>query len=38
MVFLGEPTSGMSKEEISDLIELIYHFGSERGVEWTELD
>ena len=38
MVFLGEPTSGMSKEELSDLIELIYHFGAERGVEWTEVD
>lgn len=38
MVFLGEPTSGMSKEELSDLIELIYHFGAERSVEWTEVD
>ena len=38
MVFLGEPTSKMSKKDISDLIELIFHFGSERGVEWTEPD
>jgi ABC-type branched-subunit amino acid transport system ATPase component len=38
MVYLGEPTSGMSKQELADLIELIYHFGAERGVEWTEVD
>jgi ABC-type sugar transport system ATPase subunit len=36
VVYLGEPTSAMSKQEISDLIELIYAFGSERGVEWAE--
>lgn len=29
---LGMSTSEMTKEEMSDLIELIYHFGSERGV------
>lgn len=38
MVYLGEPTSGMSKQELADLIELIYHFGAERSVEWTEVD
>lgn len=36
IVFLGEPTSGMSKKEISDLIELIYAFGADHGVEWAE--
>ena len=36
MVFLGEPTSGMSKQEMSDLIELIYSFGAEHQVEWTD--
>lgn len=38
VVFLGDPTSGMSKTELNDLIELIFHFGSERNVEWTEAD
>jgi hypothetical protein len=38
MVYLGEPTSGMSKQEMSDLIELIYAFGAEHGVEWSDLD
>lgn len=37
MVFLGEPTSGMSKQEMSDLIELVYSFGAEHQVEWTDL-
>jgi len=37
MVYLGEPTSGMSKQEMSDLIELIYSFGAEHQVEWTDL-
>ena len=36
IVFLGEPTSGMSKQEMSDLIELLYSFGAEHGVEWTD--
>jgi hypothetical protein len=36
MVFLGEPTSGMSKQEMSDLIELVYAFGAEHGVEWSD--
>jgi hypothetical protein len=36
MVFLGEPTSGMSKQEMSDLIELLYSFGAEHGVEWAD--
>jgi hypothetical protein len=37
MVYLGEPTSGMSKQEMSDLIELVYSFGAEHQVEWTDL-
>ncbi len=36
IVFLGEPTSGMSKQEMSDLIELLYSFGAEHGVEWSD--
>ena len=36
IVFLGEPTSGMSKQEMSDLIELLYSFGAEQVVEWTD--
>ena len=36
MVFLGEPTSGMSKKEMSDLIELVCAFGAEHGVEWSD--
>lgn len=35
-VFLGMRTSRMKKSEIIDLIELMYAFGSERGVKWTE--
>ena len=34
---LGMRTSQMTKEEISELIELIYAFGAERGVEFREL-
>ena len=36
MVFLGEPTSGMSKQEMSDMIDLICSFGIDHGVEWSE--
>lgn len=32
IVYLGDSTSEMSKEEMSDLIELIYEFGAGRGV------
>lgn len=35
---LGMRTSQMTKEEISDLLELIYAFGSEKGVKFRELD
>lgn len=36
VVFLGVRTSKMRKREFSELIELIYAFGSERGVQWSE--
>lgn len=35
---LGMRTSQMSKEEISELLELIYAFGAERGVAFRELE
>jgi hypothetical protein len=35
-VFLGMRTHRMKKSEIIDLIELMYAFGSEREVKWTE--
>lgn len=34
-VALGLSTSQMSKREFSELIELIYSFGAERGVEFS---
>lgn len=34
---LGMRTSQMTKEEISELIELVYAFGAERGVQFREL-
>ena len=36
MVFIGGRTSTMGVREFSDLIELIYAFGAEHGVVWTE--
>lgn len=36
IVFVGESTRGLSKREFSDLIELMYAFGSERFVVWSE--
>lgn len=36
MVYLGEPTSGMSKQDMADLIDLMISFGNERGVVWSE--
>ncbi|MGA0128453.1 MAG: recombination protein NinB [Burkholderiales bacterium] len=36
VVYLGEPTSGMSKQEMMDLIELIYSFGADNSVEWSD--
>ena len=35
-VFLGMRTSKAKKSEIIDLIEMIYAFGSERDVKWSE--
>ncbi len=35
-VFLGMRTSKAKKSEIIDLIELMYAFGTERGVTWTD--
>lgn len=35
---LGMRTSQMTKEEISELLELIYAFGAERGVQFRELE
>jgi len=35
---LGMRTSQMTKEEISELLELIYAFGTDRGVAFRELE
>lgn len=35
-VILGQHTSKFSKQEMSDFFELIYAFGAERGVVWSE--
>lgn len=35
-VFLGMRTSKMTKEQMIELIELMYAAGAERGVKWTE--
>lgn len=35
-VVCGQRTSTMPKQEFSDLIELMYAFGAEKGVEWSE--
>ena len=35
-VVCGQSTSKMGKREFADLIELIYAFGAERGVAWSE--
>ena len=35
---LGMRTSQMTKEELADLIELIYAFGAERNVKFRELE
>lgn len=33
---LGVRTSKMKKREMSELIEIVYMFGSEQGVKWSE--
>jgi hypothetical protein len=35
-VILGQRTSTMGKREFSDLVEIIYAFGSARDVVWSE--
>jgi hypothetical protein len=35
-VVLGQSTSRMSKAELSEMIELVYAFGAERGVQFKE--
>lgn len=35
MVMLGQRTSRMSVREMSQLIELAYAFGNEKGIEWS---
>ncbi|MDR2219745.1 MAG: recombination protein NinB [Methylobacillus sp.] len=35
-VVCGQRTSRMAKQEFSDLIELIYAFGADHGVKWSE--
>lgn len=35
-VVLGQRTSQMTKEEFSELVEVIYAFGARQGVEWSE--
>lgn len=36
IVYLGGSTSRMTKSEFADLIELIYAYGSEKQVIWSE--
>lgn len=36
VVAVGMSTSRMNKRQVSELIELIYAFGAQHGVEWTE--
>jgi len=35
-VILGQRTSKMNKREMGDLLDLIFAFGAERGVVWSE--
>jgi hypothetical protein len=35
-VVMGKQTRGMTKAEISDMIELLYAFGAEHSVVWSE--
>jgi hypothetical protein len=37
-VALGLSTSRMTKRELSDLLELVYSFGAERGVTFRDLE
>ncbi|MCX8641694.1 recombination protein NinB [Gilliamella sp. B3781] len=35
-IVLGQSTRVMSKRELSNLLELAYSFGAEKGVKWSE--
>jgi hypothetical protein len=35
-VVLGAKTSKMTKSEFSELVEMLYHFGAQQGVKWTD--
>lgn len=35
-VNLGRSSSDLSKAEMTDLIELIFAFGAQRGIEWSD--
>lgn len=35
-VFLGQRTRNMGVKKMSDMIEVVYMFGSERNVQWSE--
>lgn len=37
-VVCGLSSSKLGKKEFSDLIEIMYSFGAEHGVEWTEMN
>ena len=36
LVVFGQSTSKLNKADFSDLIEVIYSFGADRGVRWTD--
>lgn len=36
VVFIGGGSSGLTVDEFSDLIEMMYAFGAEHGVAWSE--
>ena len=36
IVVLGQSTSNLSKRDFADLIEIIYAFGAQHNVQWTE--
>ena len=36
LVVFGQPTSKLNKAQFSELIEVIYSFGAEHGVRWTD--
>lgn len=37
MVLIGFPTSGMSTQELSDMIDIMGSFGADKGVDWSDL-